>query len=927
VFSEDPVPALKSDAAWILRMDNGDIYRGEFASLPSQEGFGWHSPSFLRPLRFPWNSIHGIEKYRHSNMPPNDSADDGDRLFTVEQHSGISVSGEIVAIDAAQIHMRIDGLGVHTIPTSDVKNILRIYSAAREQDQVMQAENWEQVLPAPKNGKATKWFLKAGEISTDTSGTTISQWATLPPLATMDIEVAWEQPTVNWWLTIGEPRRMELQVRKLQNKNLLNVTLLVENSRDADVASVQIPFPKEPHIRLRLLCDADKGTYVLMMDDRVLGRIKGNLAEKIVGRNKFSFTNTALGILTLRDLRISNRPFVIPEESVDLAVDVAEVMTRQRGTFVGRIEDAADPSEVLLRGANGTNTTISWDEIERMEFPKRSDASQTNARPDLYRVDLANGLRFTAEKLLALASDPDRTDQEDAESNALCLEYTFGSVCIPWQKIDRISRVRIAPTSPATTPSDANRSMRLVTQEVVSTGRVHSVFQSETGTRTLMWLPVNSETATPIHSGVDGAIEPLASAPLDSDLKGVRTPSKAVVRADTPNPDPPPSRDLHPDEPSLFLINGDCFPGKVMAGTEQQVKFQSSWFERTSVPADQVRGARIVDYQGADAIDRATRARILTLPRVQRRNPPTHLVVARDGDLVRGRLISFDRDEIHMEIRGEERTLAMKNVAEIIWLEAAPSIATETDERSTDESNQTSSMQEGIYQVLLEQGARISISPESVTDEELNGVHPLLGECSIPWDKVTRLMLGNTIRSDASKSRFGKWKLLNAPDPKFVNEGSTEQNDAPVDTAQDRLIGKPAPDQELLKLDGTPFRMDDYRGKVLILDFWASWCGPCLKSMPRIHQIAREHTDAGVDAVFVNLEESEDRVRGLLERLEVVPQVAMDTDGSFAKQYAVQAIPQTVVIDRDGTIVRVLVGAGEQTEQELIRILSDLTKN
>jgi hypothetical protein len=53
----------------------------------------------------------------------------------------------------------------------------------------------------------------------------------------------------------------------------------------------------------------------------------------------------------------------------------------------------------------------------------------------------------------------------------------------------------------------------------------------------------------------------------------------------------------------------------------------------------------------------------------------------------------------------------------------------------------------------------------------------------------------------------------------------------------------------------------------------------------------------------------------------------MDADGSFAKQYAVQAIPQTVVIDRDGVVLKIFVGAGDETELELIRLLNELTKN
>lgn len=940
--------------AWTLRIENGDIYRGEVALPQTRDALGWNCPSFILPLAFPWTEIHSIEKNRTLNGTLPAATDAEGNLFAMEQHSGLALSGDIVAVENGKIRMQIAGMGEQIIPLSEIKNILRIFSASNDPVQVMQAQDWEQVLPAPKNGKATKWFLKAGEISTDTSGTTISQWATIPPLATIDIDVAWEQPTVNWWLTIGEPRRMELQVRKLQTKNLLNITLLVENSRDADVASVQIPFPNEPHLALRLLCDADKGAYVLMMGDQVLGRIKGNPSERIVGRNKFSFTNTALGVLTLRDLRISDRPFAIHEAATELAPGLAEVMTRKRGTFVGSIEPAGDSAEIQIRGANGSTASIPLEEIERIEFPKRASDPSQPARPDLVRVELVNGLRFTSEKVSSLALENADSQLGLAAASGLRLEYPGGGLSLPWDAIDRVSRLRFNPAAPNVTGTSATaangaaangagsaghssgnrRLMQLVTEDVVSNGRVDSVFVTDAGVRTLMWLPVSASVAAPIHPAVDGEMEPVASAPPPTDKKNLRAVPAVVIRAENPNPkpEPAPSRDLRADEPSLFLITGDCFPSKVMAAGDEELEFESSLFERTRVPSNQVRSVRVVDYQGTDAMDRATRTRLLTLPRMQRKNPPTHVVVARDGDIVRGRIISFDRDEIRIEVRGEERTLPMKNAAEIIWLEAAPKIpsATSADPGfapSPKEDAMPSETATGVFQVLLAKGSRVSISPSKVTDEELAGEHPLLGPCALPWEKITRLYLGPRIRAMASQNRFGKWKLSNAPDPKFVTEGTSEQNDAPVDTAQDRMLGKLAPDQDLIKLDGTPFRLADYRGKVVILDFWASWCGPCLQSMPRIHQISREYMDAGVEAVFVNIEESEERIRALLQRLELVPTVAMDADGSFAKQYAVQAIPQTVVIDRDGVVLKIFVGAGDETELELIRLLNELTKN
>jgi thiol-disulfide isomerase/thioredoxin len=922
--------------AWTMRVKNGDVYRGLVGTASSFDSVSWECPSFASPLVFPWSAIESIEKNQSIRGARSDENGESSKLFAVELHSGVTLSGKMVSIDQDRIQLQVTGMDLQTLPLAEIKNVLRIFSASNEPVQVMQAEDWQQVLPAPKNGKATKWFLKAGEIATDTSGTTISQWGSLPPLATMDIDVAWEQPTVNWWLTIGEPRRMELQVRKLQNKNLLNVTLLVENSRDADVATVQIPYPKDSKIGLRLLCDADKGVYVLMQEDTVLGRIKGNPSERIVGRNKFSFTNTAVGVLTLRDLRISDRPFAIPETTAELQPGLAEIMTRGRGTFVGGVESAPANAEVRIRSANGVTTSIALEEIERIEFSKRIPDAYRESRPDLLRLDLNNGLRFVSDQIVSLVPNiaSGRTTTE-VSSPGVCLKYSGGQLCVPWDAIERIARLRSDKPIGAADPSEQHRSMQLVTADVVSTGRVDSVLVLDNGIRTLSWLPATATAAAPIHPGVDGVIEPSTTQQTSPDKKASRTPPLASVRSDAPKPEIAASRELRPEEPSLFLVSGDCFPGKVMSGSngnDEGMEFQSPLFERTQVPWHQVRGVRIVEYEGLEALDRAARARLLTLTRMQRKNPPTHLIVSRDGDIVRGRLLSFDRDTLRVEVRGEELQLAMKNVAELIWLEPAPPVPNKAITESTPHESlelpavtPTSSL--ALYQILLHQGSRVSISPEKVTGDELVGEHPFLGPCTLPWERISRVVLGDAIQADSTRSRFGKWKLLNAPDPKFVNEGTEEQNDAPVDTALDRLIGKPAPDQDLLKLDGTPFRLADYRGKIVILDFWATWCGPCLQIMPRIHQISREYTDAGVEAVFVNLEESEDRVRKMLERLELVPTVALDTDGSFAKQYAVQAIPQTVVIDREGVILKAFVGGGDQTERELIGVLNDLTKN
>ena len=129
-----------------------------------------------------------------------------------------------------------------------------------------------------------------------------------------------------------------------------------------------------------------------------------------------------------------------------------------------------------------------------------------------------------------------------------------------------------------------------------------------------------------------------------------------------------------------------------------------------------------------------------------------------------------------------------------------------------------------------------------------------------------------------------------------------------------------------MKIDGTPFKLKENRGKILIVDFWATWCGPCIRSIPSLIEISKEYKEAGVELVLVNCEEPETRVRPFLERLKSIPTVVLDTDGTVSKQYNVAAIPQTVLIDRDGGIVEVLVGASDENEDLLRKKIETLIK-
>ena len=415
-------------------------------------------------------------------------------------------------------------------------------------------------------------------------------------------------------------------------------------------------------------------------------------------------------------------------------------------------------------------------------------------------------------------------------------------------------------------------------------------------------------------AGVAGTIEPVLTNPKEE--KQVKT--KIATTSDF-------GRALDSDDPSLFLESGDCFAADIQSVSNGEMFFKSSLFTANKIDVDRVRGVRKLVYTGADKMETGSRKRLLTLPRTQRNNPPTHLIVSRDGDAIRGQLQSMDVDELVLQVRGEDRKIQMKNVAEIVWLLDAPEIippdgkGTEPDlanaKAKVDEPRKT----ELSYQAFDNSGTRISIVPERVEGDILYGQHPQLGACQIALAKISKIILGDAIADEAKRNRFSKWALENAVDPKFVNDLDSPDagSESAPNTPQAKLIDKPAPDFELKKLDRTLVKLSDLRGRVVVLDFWATWCGPCVASLPKITELGVEYRGADVDVIAVNIEQTGAEVRSFLDRAKIAPTVVLDSDGAVARAYQAQAIPQTVIIDRDGKIKFVIVGGGGTAETKI----------
>lgn len=120
--------------------------------------------------------------------------------------------------------------------------------------------------------------------------------------------------------------------------------------------------------------------------------------------------------------------------------------------------------------------------------------------------------------------------------------------------------------------------------------------------------------------------------------------------------------------------------------------------------------------------------------------------------------------------------------------------------------------------------------------------------------------------------------------------------------------GRAAPDFMLRTLDGGTVRLSDLRGKIVVINFWASWCKPCREEMPELVRAYQSGRDGGLAVVAVDVQEADGPVRGFVEEFNMPFPVAFDRTGQVSTTYRVKELPTTIFVDRDGIVRTVKYG-------------------
>lgn len=136
--------------------------------------------------------------------------------------------------------------------------------------------------------------------------------------------------------------------------------------------------------------------------------------------------------------------------------------------------------------------------------------------------------------------------------------------------------------------------------------------------------------------------------------------------------------------------------------------------------------------------------------------------------------------------------------------------------------------------------------------------------------------------------------------------------------------GPELPDFSLPDMHGTMQSLSDHRGKVVLLNFWATWCPPCIKEMPSMQRLEKQLQGRDFTIVAVNMGEDEQTINAFLEKYPVDFTILLDKDGKVLNSWKIVAFPTTFLVDRSGRISHALFGGMEWDEPAAVAVVESL---
>ena len=870
----------------------------------------WQNAAFTSPFDFEVDKITSVVE----PPPAQPSKPSGD--FRFELAGGDVVFGTLVNLDDKVATLDLSRFGSLKIKRA---GLLRMDRWRENADLIYLGPNGLTGWTVSKPDQNKPWRDDSGELISEKDGSSIRGDVGLPARAAIEFELSWKK-TPDFVLAFGVDAT-EITAQRAFRLEVWDNELAVtrEGEKDADVASVGMIAQGTGRLHLRLLLDQEKGTMTVVSPD---GKILGQLS--CPEKNPRVYPG----------IRLENK-------RGDIRLERLQV-TRWNGETPSEVP--LDRSSLLLMdGSSHPGRITGYDETAKAYVVVDSDKESRISHEQVARIIFSRAVAIPHRSLRAVFQDGSRLSGDilKVEKGSLFLTnaYVDGPEKLPLEGLRSLSVLQDPDSSPkklpiAQTPRLEMEGMRLI--GTLADGKTAA------DATCLAWKPWGSRTAGPLRPGLAGkllykepAVVPPSSTTSMAGQRGMAMiqqiqPARPAVAVNAPaallggvirvfggvaQPATPvrtsPSA-LSPTKRALHLRTGDIIPASIERIDEEGVTFKTALSKNTFVANDKVKAVELAAEPAVTVrLNKAKRERLLTLPRAQKGNPPTHMIRSTNGDLLRGRLVSLDDKALQVEIRLETKPLPRDRVSRIIWLHPEEIVGPKPPKAGAENKDTTFRVQ-----AVRSDGIRLTFSPDMLVGTTLSGKSDVLGDCQVRLDEVDQLLIAGAIEKVAATLIYQQWVLKDAIEPKSAEDDDGSSGGRSPGT-ESPLVGKPAPDFKLDLLDGKPYHLADMKGKVVMLDFWATWCGPCIQAMPQVEKVAEEFRDQGVQLIAVNLQESPRDINAMLERHKLKVTVALDRDGVVAERYKANAIPQTVIIDREGNVARLFVGGGPQLAEQL----------
>lgn len=303
------------------------------------------------------------------------------------------------------------------------------------------------------------------------------------------------------------------------------------------------------------------------------------------------------------------------------------------------------------------------------------------------------------------------------------------------------------------------------------------------------------------------------------------------------------------------------------------------------------------------ALDADTRAWSLAVPRRLADDPPKHLLVAANGDVLRGTIAALNPRHLILRSGLEEWQVPRERITSLL-LPAPPPPLT-----SPEATSPKTSPPSGLW-IRTREGGRLCLRVRSLGPLWIEGDSHHLGPCRVPVSEVFAL---STQPPPALGHLPHDLTFQLAPEP-----------DLQAPTPAAALLHQQAPEFKLDLAGGGVFELKEARGQVVVLDFWASWCGPCLVALPELVEAMQDLPSDRVRLVGVNLGQSRAEVERFLAARDWGLVSALDLDRQVGTQYGATAIPHTVVVDAQGRIAHLHTGHTATSTASLIKVVREL---